>query len=98
MDRHRTLFEVLRATIFGPHGRLDAHVRRAAATGGDLPEDLASFARRVRDEASTLTDEDVERLRASGHTDDAVFETVLAAAIGAATVRYDAARRAMGRR
>lgn len=98
MDRHRTLFEVVRATVLGPHGRLDANVRRAAAAGGDLPEDLASLARRVRDEASTLTDDDVARLRASGHTDDALFEIVLSAAVGAASVRYEAARRAMGRR
>ena len=90
------MFELLRATVFGPNGHLHSRLRRAAAEGGPLPDDLATFAEKVRERASTVTDEDVAALRKAGHDDDTIFEVVVSAAVGAANVRYAAARRAIG--
>jgi hypothetical protein len=49
----------------------------------------------VRDQAWTITDEDIGALQATGYSEDAILELTIAAAAGAAGRRYDAALRAL---
>ena len=95
-DRHRDLFENVRKAVLETRGDLDRATRFAAAEGHDLPNDLAELARKVRDEAASIEDSDVARVVASGRSEDAVFELILASAFGAADHRLAAARRALG--
>jgi alkylhydroperoxidase family enzyme len=93
-DRHAKLVEGLRQAVFGAPAATDPATRSAAATGGSLPEPLGSYAAMVRDEAYRVTDQDVERLKAAGHSEDEIFEVTVAAAVGAALRSLDAGLRA----
>lgn len=82
-------------------------LRRAAASnaaalgggslpgGATLPAALAAWVERVARSAWTITDDHVAELRAAGFDEDAIFETTIAAATGAAIARYQVAERAI---
>ena len=72
-------------------------VRRAAFEGRVEDPDLARYVTLVREQAGRIRDDDVERLRAAGLGDDAVFELTLAAALGAAAERLRAGMAVLGR-
>ena len=55
-------------------------------TGG---EDLAAYVDTVAQHAYRVTDEHVGRLQQAGHSDDALFEITVAAALGAALGRLE---------
>jgi alkylhydroperoxidase family enzyme len=93
--------EVARAILETP-GDADLELRRAVAAfaGGnearELPDDLRPYVEKVVRNAYKVTDGDVDRLRAAGYSEDAIFELTLAAALGAARSRLDAGLEAMG--
>ena len=67
-----------------------AVLARAAGTGGeDLPAELAAYVDTVAQHAYRVTDEHVGRLQQAGHSDDALFEMTVAAALGAALGRLE---------
>jgi hypothetical protein len=68
-------------------GTLDPVVRRAAAEGKPVPDEVGAYVEKVRRAAYTVTDEEVARLLASGWTQDQLFELTVAAAYGAASRR-----------
>lgn len=94
-DRHGRLVADLRWSVFDSPGATRPALRRAAASGGSLPEPLASYAATVRDAAYRVTDGDVDRLKAAGHSEDEIFEYTVAAAVGAALRSLDAGMRAV---
>jgi alkylhydroperoxidase family enzyme len=59
-------------------------VAGGADSGAELPESVREYGAMVRDESYRVTDAVVQRLRAAGWSEDAVFELTIAAAIGAA--------------
>lgn len=87
-NRHRDVIEALRRAVLGTPGDTTVSVRAAAATGGDLPEPLGSYAAKVREHSYRITDGDIAALKAAGHSEDAILEITLAAALGAAWQRY----------
>lgn len=60
------------------------------------PAALAGYLEKVRRRAYTITDADVEALRAAGLSEDEIFEQTVAAAVGEGLRRLDAAREAIG--
>ncbi len=70
-------------------GRLDPALRRAAATGGDLPPPLAEWVDKVARHAWRCTDADVKHLKESGFDEDQIYEVTVAAALGAAAMRME---------
>lgn len=93
--RYDRLIEELRsATLDGP-GELAPEIRRAAASGGELPPDLAAWAAKVRERAYATTDGEFDELLRAGHSEDAIFEVTVAAALGAGLDRFEAAVRAL---
>ncbi|HEY6156546.1 MAG TPA: hypothetical protein VIV88_03795 [Gemmatimonadales bacterium] len=67
-----------------------AVVARAAGTGGeDVPPALAVYVDKVARHAYKVTDEDLGRLQHAGHSDDALFEVTVSAALGAALGRLE---------
>jgi hypothetical protein len=92
------MFENVRRAVLESEGTLDRATRAAAADGRPLPDDLAELARKVRDDAARIEDADVQRVLASGRSEDEVFELIVATAFGAASHRLEAARRAMGKK
>ena len=66
---------------------------RAARLGGSGPEDvppaLAVYVDKVARHAYRVTDEDLATLQRAGHSDDALFEVTVSAALGAALGRLE---------
>jgi alkylhydroperoxidase family enzyme len=62
-----------------------------------VPPDLAAYVQKVRSRAYTVTDAEVEALKAAGHSEDEIFEQTVSAAVGAGLLRLDAGLEAMGR-
>ncbi len=58
------------------------------AADQQFPEPLASLLTKVTYSAYQVTDEDIQRLRDTGYSEDAIFEVVTSAAVGAAMRRY----------
>jgi len=65
--------------------------RRAAFDNADLPEPVNMLIDKVTKHAYRATDEDIDAAKASGLTEDHIFEMVVCAAIGQASRQYDTA-------
>ncbi len=59
-------------------------------------EAMARYLAKVRERAYTVTDADVEQLRADGFTEDEIFEQTVAVAIAQGLRCYDAAMDVIG--
>ena len=70
-----------------------AELRAAADRAAPAPDDMTAYLAKVRECAYEVTDADVERLLAAGHSQDEIFEQTVAAAIGEGLRRLDAAAR-----
>jgi alkylhydroperoxidase family enzyme len=71
-------------------------LRRIAASVDPAPPGLEAYLAKVRDRAYTVTDADVEALKAEGFSEDEIFEQTVATAIREGLRRLDAAERAIG--
>jgi alkylhydroperoxidase family enzyme len=74
-----------------PIEQLRANVTAAAAP----PPAAEAYLAKVRTKAYTVTDGDVDALRAAGLSEDEIFEQTVAAAIGEGLRRLDAAGRVL---
>lgn len=88
--------ENLRRAVLAAPATTDPALRTAAATGGPIAEPWRSYAAAVRDDSHRITETDLDRLTAAGHTEDEIFEVSVAAAVGAALESFDAGRSALG--
>jgi alkylhydroperoxidase family enzyme len=73
-----------------------AALRQIVAELPAPPEAMAAYLAKVRDRAYTVTDEDVESLKAGGLSEDEIFEQTVAVAIAQGLRRLDAAMGAIG--
>ncbi|SRR6266511_797893 len=95
--RYRSFHEKLKNAVLTTPGATPESLRRAVLERGHetrsardgLPPALARYVDTVAREAYTVTDADVAALQHSGHSDDALFEITVAAAVGAALHRLD---------
>jgi hypothetical protein len=87
--------KVLVERILDGDGRASPAQRRAAFQNTGLAEPLRSLIDKVAKRAYTVTDADIAAARASGLSEDQIFEMAVCAAIGQATRQYDAARAAL---
>ena len=78
---------------------MSEHIAELRAIVADTPPaaaELDAYLAKVRERAYTVTDADVESLKAAGITEDEIFEQTVAAAIGQGLRRLDAAMAAIG--
>jgi hypothetical protein len=71
---------------------VEAHAARLA--GGirdaqEIPADLAVYIDKVSLHAYKVTDQDIDRLRAAGYSEDEIFEITLCASLGASLARLE---------
>jgi alkylhydroperoxidase family enzyme len=76
-------------------GRLD-ELRAVVERTPGAPAAMTGYLAKVRDRAYTITDADVEELKAAGCTEDEIFEQTVVVAIGEGLRRLDAAREVLG--
>jgi hypothetical protein len=87
--------QALVARILEGPGSADAGMRRAAFDGSVVAEPLGELLRKVGTRAHEIGNDDVAAARASGMSEDEVFEVVVCAAVGRATRRHQAAQAAL---
>ena len=71
-------------------------LRATAASFPQAPMVMAPYLDKVRSGAYTVTDDDVEALRAAGLTEDEIFEQTVAAAVAEGLRRLDSGLKAIG--
>lgn len=91
----RTLREALIARILEGSGQLAHAQRRAAFDNAGLDEPLATLIRKVTEQAHKIADDDLAATRATGLSEDQIFEIIVCAAVGQATRQHDAALAAL---
>jgi alkylhydroperoxidase family enzyme len=69
--------------------------RRAAFDNARLTEPLHRLVRKVAEHPTQVTDEDFTAVKASGLSEDQVFELVICAAVGQATRQYQSGLEAL---
>ena len=87
--------KALLARILEGAGRASHTQRRAAFDNARLAEPLSTLLNKVARHAYQVTDEDIAAAKASGLSEDQIFELVVCAAIGQATRQYDSALAAL---
>ena len=65
--------------------------RRAAFDNAELEEPLHTLIEKVAKHSGQVTDDDIRAVRASGLSEDQIFELVVCAAVGQATREYESA-------
>ena len=95
---------IMDAVLAGP-GHTPSELRRAvlaraarlagARSGAPAPAPFATYVDKVAQHAYKVTDEDIAAARASGLSEDQIFEIVVCAAIGQATRQYETALAAL---
>jgi hypothetical protein len=73
-----------------------AELRAIVAEMPPAPEVMAPYLAKVRERAFTVTDADVDGLKAAGIPEDEIFEQTVAVAIGQGLRRFDAAMKVLG--
>jgi alkylhydroperoxidase family enzyme len=79
------------ARILEGDGRASHAQRRAAFDNAGLAAPLNTLIDKVAKRAYLVTEEDIAAVKASGLSEDQIFELVVCAAIGQATRQYDTA-------
>jgi alkylhydroperoxidase family enzyme len=73
-----------------------AQLRAVVASSAPAPAEMDAYLEKVRERAYTVTDADVERLKAEGLSEDAIFEQTVAVAIAEGLRRLDRAAEVIG--
>jgi hypothetical protein len=83
------------ARILEGEGSATHAQRRAAFDNAGLGKPLRTLIDKIARHAYKVTDDDIAGVRASGVSEDQIFELAVCAAIGEATRRYDTALAAL---
>lgn len=96
-NRVRLIHRGLVERIVSGDGRASPEDRLRAFNGADPPEHFERLLAIVATGAGHVTDDDIDRAKRAGATEDQIFELVVCAAVGAATRRYEAGLSALAR-
>lgn len=105
MDLPRKIQEAIDA-LLGSRGKSDPFLRRAVfertRTGvGEIPvmhlgaQELCEWVEKIDNRPWTVTDEDCNKLREAGFSEDEIFELTVVSAAGAGVKRFEAGLRAL---
>jgi hypothetical protein len=83
------------ARILDGHGEASPPQRRAAFENAGFEPPLSTLVDKVAKQSHRVTDQDVAAVRATGLSENQVFELVVCAAIGQANRQYEAAMAAL---
>jgi hypothetical protein len=94
-DKKRVMQKAMVTRILEGDGKASHAQRRAAFDNAGLPEPLSTLVNKTANYAYRVTDEDITAVKASGLSEDQIFEIVVCAAIGQATRQYETALAAL---
>lgn len=87
--------QALYARLLDGAGHCSPAQRRAAFDGTSESQPARELLEKIRVHAQRVTDEDFQRARAAGWTEDQLFELAVCSAVGQAGRQYDAALSAL---
>jgi hypothetical protein len=93
-DPHATRRDRALASVLDGPAHTESALRNASANNAGLPADLQSLVAKVHAHAYRVTDEDVAAAQAK-YGDDALFEIIVSAAMGASRQRLEAGLKAL---
>jgi hypothetical protein len=94
-DKKRSEHQVLVTRVLEGDGRASRAERRAAFDDAGVAGPLGALIDKVAKRPTEVTDEDIANVKASGLSEDQIFELVVCAAVGQATRQYDTALTAL---
>ena len=89
IGRYAALTQRLVDAVLSTPGATPSELRRGVLERRTVPAPLASYVDKVALHAYTVTDADVAALAQAGHSEDAIFEITVSAAVGAALARLE---------
>ena len=89
-DNKRAAHRALVDRVLDGEGRASAEQRARAFGNHDLSRPLDALIGKVADQPAQVTGEDLAAVKASGHTEDQLFELVVCAAVGKSARLYEA--------
>jgi alkylhydroperoxidase family enzyme len=95
MKKERTAHQAVVTRVLEGDGRASRAERRAAFDNTTLTEPLRGLISKVAQHPTQITDDDVAAVKASGLSEDQIFELVVCAAVGQATRQYQNALAAL---
>jgi hypothetical protein len=93
-DPHAALRDRVLKSVLEGAAETGTSVRKAAASGTGAAADLQPLIDKIHRHAYKVTDDDIARAQAK-YGDDAIFEIVVSAALGASLKRLDAGLKAL---
>ena len=81
--------------ILNGQGKAPASERQNAFSNTGLSGPVATLIEKVVNHPATVTDADIDETKATGLSEDQIFELVVCAAVGQASRQYDAAMAAV---
>jgi alkylhydroperoxidase family enzyme len=91
----RTAHQAVVTRVIEGDGRASRAERRAAFDNATLTEPIQGLISKVANHPTQITDGDIAAVKASGLSEDQVFELVVCAAVGQATRQYQNALAAL---
>jgi alkylhydroperoxidase family enzyme len=89
-DKKRAAHRALVERVLNGEGRASAEQRARAFNNDGLPQPLDTLIGKVADRPAQVTEEDLAAAKASGCTEDELFELVVCAAVGKSARLYEA--------
>ncbi len=89
MPEVRPLYRALIDRILGDRGAAPSRLRRAAFDNDGLDEPVRTLVAKVALSAYKITDDDIAAARASGLSENQIYEIVICAAVGQASRQYE---------
>ena len=94
-DKKRLLQKAMVKRVLEGDGKASHAQRRAALDNAGLSEPLGGLVNKVAKFAYKVTDDDIAVAKASGLSEDELFEIIICAAIGEATRQHETALTAL---
>ena len=88
MEGGRTAHQAVVTRVLEGGGEASRAERRAAFDDATLIEPLGGLISKVAKHPTQITDDDIAAVKASGLSEDQIFEVVVCAAVGQATRQY----------
>ena len=88
-DPKRAAHRALVDSILNGEGRASAELRAHAFANADVPVPLRALIDKVAMSPTQVTDADFAAAKASGFSEDQIFELVVCAAVGRSTRQYE---------
>ncbi len=89
-DKKRTAHQALVDRVLNGDGKASAEQRARAFNNEELAPPLETLIGKVADWPAQVTEDDLAAAKASGCTEDQIFELVVCAAVGQSTRLYEA--------